>query len=203
MRTFLRAVLIALLVSLLAVVQADDQRLVAKSNGAEPIIHFTRLHYRVADVQEHQELSVYADGRVRVQTPSYMKMPGTYEYRLSAKAMQSVLGKLQAHGLMTFDQESARAQKVAEAEERSASFNERFHVSDLTETQITLNFASFGSAGAKGKSVQNRIVWSDLPADAMRYAKIEAIGNLAKAEQILLGLTDHSRRNATRVSGGQ
>ncbi len=203
MRTLFIAALVALLSSSWVTAMADGQGFAFKADGSEPIVHFTRLHHRVADVDDHQELSVYADGRVRVHTPSYMKNPGTFEYRLSDKAMQSVLGKLEAKGLMSFDQASAREQRATAAEARRAVDSERFHVSDLTATHITLNFASFGARNAKGTPVRNDIVWNDLPADALRYANVGVIAQLAEAERVLLALTDHSRRNATRITGGR
>lgn len=202
MKTIVRAAVMVLLAGPWAVSTADGQTLFYKANGNEPVIFFTRLHHRVIDVQDHQEVSVYADGRVRVHTPGYMKNPGTFEYRLSGKAMQSLLGKLEARGLMAFDVEAARAARDSAAAARSAQTGERFHVSDLTATQISLNFASFGKNGAEGKAVRKEIVWKDLPADAMRFPSVDMLTNLAEAERLLLRLTDHSRRNAVRVAGG-
>ena len=111
--------------------------------------------------------------------------------------------KLEANGLMDFDADSVRSMRDSAEESRHASTSERFHVSDLTATNIKVNFASFGARGGKGKSVRQDILWNDLPADAARYADVAALVRLAQAEQILLRLTDHSRRDAVRVTGGR
>ncbi len=182
---------------------ADSQRFTVEPNGNEPIIHFTRLHHRVADVDDHQELSVFADGRVRVHNPVYMKNAGTFQYELNAKAMQSLLETLDGHGLMTLDTNSLAVARASEANARNSSHNDRFHVSDLTATHITLSFANFAKGSEKGSAVQKHIVWNDIPADARRFEHIAGLKQLAAAEQVLLRLTDHTRRNAIRVAGGK
>lgn len=203
MKSLVLVAAIALLSNSWIMAMADSQRFTVKAKGNAPIIHFTRLHHRVADVDDHQELSVFADGRVRVHNPVYMKNAGTYQYELSAKDMQSLLETLDGYGLMTLDSNSLAAARASAATSRNSSHNDRFHVSDLTATHITLSFANFAKGSDKGIVVQKQIVWNDIPADARRFKDIAGLKQLAAAEQVLLQLTDHSRRNAIRVTGGK
>ncbi len=203
MKTLVVLVAIGLLSNSWTTVAANDQGFTIKASGDEPVIHFTRLHHRVVDVDDHQELSVFADGRVLVHNPVYMKNAGTYQYKLSAKDMQSLLESLDGHGLMKLDVDALKAQRDSAAAIRNTSRDNRFHVSDLTATHITLNFANLAKGSSKGSALNKRIVWNDIPVDAKRFDELSPLQGLAAAEQVLLQLTDYSRRNAVRVSGGK
>ncbi|MFK8028995.1 MAG: hypothetical protein AB8G18_02040 [Gammaproteobacteria bacterium] len=203
MRTLVMTVTLAVSLMLTGHAAADAQAYVFKGNSDEPVIFFTRIHDRVADVDDHQELSVFADGRVIVHTPVYMKKAGTFEYRLSTKEMQSLVAQLDANGLMSTDWEAARLERDTRAAQRNASTSDRFHVSDLTATHINMNFEQFGKSGSKGKKLSANIVWNDIPVDAERFRNLAAVQQLAKVEKVLLQLTDHSRRNVVRIAGGQ
>lgn len=180
---------------------AADYQISASSD--EPVIYFTRLHHRVADVDDHQSLSVFADGRVRVHTPVYMKNAGTYEYVLSSKALQALMTRLDGNGLMSRDWSKAKVERNTQAAMRNVSGDARFHVSDLTATHIVLKFEQFGKSSEKAKPLAKTIVWNNIPDDARQFANNQAIQELAVIEKTLLALTDHSRRQAVRVNGGQ
>lgn len=203
MKTFAMLALLVLSPIMASSAKADTLGYAVKGNGNNPIIHFTRLHHRVADVDDHQELSIFADGTVRVHTPVYMKEAGTFEYQLGHKDMQALLDQLDKNGLMSIDWTDVRAARDAAADARNRSLNGRFHVSDLTATHITLNFKSFGKAENKGQPVVSKIVWNDIPADARFFESNQDIQKLATIERSLLSLMDHSRRNAVRVAGGK
>lgn len=202
MKTLVITALIALSLIPLNRAHADSDLYRVTTSSGGPVVHFTRLHHRVLDVDDHQAVSIFADGLVRVHTPVYMKNPGTFEYRLSAKEMQAFLATLDAKGLMSTDWTATRAARDSAAASRAAA-GEYFYVADLTATHITLNFESFGKTGSKGEKIDQKIVWNDVPVDAQRFTSVKEIQQLADVEKTLLALTDHSKRNAVRVAGGK
>ncbi|MEM7084344.1 MAG: hypothetical protein AAF465_16570 [Pseudomonadota bacterium] len=196
-----RVVLAIVLVLCGTQVFGDVGRYQARGYDGEPIIDYSRRHYRVMDSDQFLALKIYADGRVRLSTPSYMHNPGEFEFRLNAKRMQALLSSIDTMEILSFDADAAHRAK-AESEARRAD-GERFHVSDLTETRIAIRFAHFAAPGKEGKPVNRQILWNDVAVEAERFSDVVMLQGLNHFERQLLRLTDPTRRQAVRVTGGQ
>lgn len=202
LRLALAAWLVVLSASLPAVAK-DTMAVEFDAVADKPMLTLSREHGMVRGVAQTPLVRVYGDGRVHVHLPAYMIGAGHYQYTLSAKELEGLVGQLAAAGLMSFDTGAVRAARDAAATAQRTATGERFVTLDSTRTRIGLQFAHFAGAGKAGGALERTIEWADAAIDAERHPGVSALAGLAAAERTLLSLTTHPQRRAVKAPAGE
>lgn len=165
------------------------------AHADRPMITLERVHGMIRGLQERPLLHVYGDGRVRVERPAYMVDPGVYEFRLDAGEVDELIRSLDRDGVTTMDGAALRAQRDAAARSRRFASGERLMTTDPTMTRIRFDFASYARGAAAPAPLDNRVRYSDLQVDALRFGQLRSLQALASAEKRLLSLVDRARHS--------
>lgn len=131
-------------------------------------------------------VTVHDDGRVRVHRPAYFVDAGEYELRLPARELENLVAELLALGLADVDTAAIRSEQTNRARARLASRGSiETRVGAATSLfELRLAVASDRSDGAL-RRVERRLLWRGLAHDARSFPEIEALANLAAAEERL------------------
>ena len=138
-------------------------------------------------------LRIYADGRVHVHYPAYMKRAGEYTMNLDATTLDSLVQQLADNGLMDFDAATTRQQtRQLEATRRAAS-GELYYRSDGSDTVIDIRLAEYRpAAGAAAiRPFRKQVRWRDLEQQARRYPQAVGLVRAAAAAASLRALCEH------------
>ncbi|MEM9555715.1 MAG: hypothetical protein AAGC60_15785 [Acidobacteriota bacterium] len=197
-RASLRAtgsVLVALLVLLPAAASADAFTL--PENGE--VVRYQRVLGEIEHADPGPEVILYADGRVLVRRPEYMRGPGAWQARLAPAALEEIVGDLVASGLVDADVDALRARRHdlerlrAEAAARDGSAV-IYAVGDPDRSVVTLRLAAYTPFGDLGGAslgpVERTWEWSDLYGDATRFPEIRELAALHRLELRLIGWID-------------
>lgn len=182
---------------------AEPDPISYRADGAQPVITFSRLHGMVRGVSDLPLLYVYADGRVHVDLPVYMKNAGRYEYRLGRAELDALIRNLDTQGVTQFDAAAVRKKRDDALRSIRVSTGQRFATLDSTVTRIELNFAGFARSDAPAAPLRRTVEWADVAIDAQRLPQITEIVTLAAAEKSLLALIDHPRRKPVESQRGE
>jgi hypothetical protein len=172
-----RAVLVAACVVLAPRVSAEP---------AAPIVSYREVLGEVGEADAGPALQVFADGRVSVHYPPYMKRAGDYQLRLTPGQVTALVHSLTDKGLLDFD--SAAVRRSA-ADARQA----RRRASTLRGEPATATFVSDASTSIIDLHVgarRNKITWQGLREDARANPEITALQNAAAAEVELRSLLE-------------
>lgn len=164
------------------------------NNPNTVIIKFEELFGELGDMGRGPLLEVYADGRVSVYYPPYMKRAGKYQLQLTQVEMESLLQIFSAHNIPDFDVAAVRQSRNLAATAQEASSGMLFASTDPSTTILELHLDQYVPAwppGQKPLAVHQRIVWQGLRADAQRFPELAAIQNLFTAQQELRALMEH------------
>ena len=168
----------------------------ALSRDASPSLRLTEQPGE-APAGELHVLEIWADGRIRVQRPSYMKGSPRAESRLAPDELDEILAMLESRGVLDFDADASRA-RLKQA--RAAQF-ERARVDpsavimdatdpDSTSLEIRLDRTMPGDPRSQIRQDVRRIDWLGLRADARFFPECPELAGLAAAQAALWRLTD-------------
>jgi len=141
-----------------------------------PIIEYYRNISMLKEQDAQPMLQVYADGRVRVHTPVYMKNAGDYEYQLSQAELVALVRTLSKQGVMDFDRERVHRDKKTHDSEMKQK-GELHYVSDSMETVVDIRLKNYQRT-AKSLSqadFKKRFSWKNLEQDARHYKNNRSI----------------------------
>ncbi len=184
-----------------------------KSGPGEVIVAFEDVPGELAEAAGGPRLEVYGDGLVVVTRPPYMRDPGRIEHRLEARALQTLLRRLQRHGVMDFDPASAREarrasrrrrrERLAAAQQSGAPTELLQASSDRTLSRFEVRLRRYRRAGdaQAPRALEKRIEWRGLRSDARIHADVPALVQLEQARRLLRQTMVDARR-ASRGSGG-
>lgn len=135
-----------------------------------PIIEYYRNFSMLKEQDALPMLQVYADGRVRVHTPAYMKNAGDYEYQLSQPELVALVRTLSKQGVMDFDQKRVRRDKEIHDNEMKQK-GELHYVSDSMETVVDIRLKNYQRTflSLPQANFKKRFRWKNLEQDARRY----------------------------------
>ncbi|HHO59815.1 MAG TPA: hypothetical protein ENJ64_06185 [Thiotrichales bacterium] len=157
-----------------------------------PVIEYRRHIAMLANAPSQLQLQVYADGRVHVHFPVYMKKAGDYDYQLSATELVQLIRSLTDNGMMEFDPLAVQQQKRS-YDNRMKARGEYFAVSDAVESVVTIRLPWYQKSLLS--PVQTNLVknfsWKNLEQDARRYRDNTSIQSAAAAMQALDSLLQH------------
>ena len=158
-----------------------------------PIIEFNLVHHMLTQQDPIPLLRIYGDGRVHVHIPAYMKRAGDYQMHLSGGQLDDLLLQLANKGIMDFDPAAVELQKHQLATARRAAGEELRHISDATDTLITVKLAQYqrNATGPLISGFNKQFRWRNLEFDAKNLPGSAALGNAADAQTILRGLCAH------------
>ena len=173
------------------------------------VVSFREILGELAEQDPAPLIRIFGDGRVLAHYPEYMQEAGDYELRLSTEDLRAKIRSLVAKGLVTFDSDRVREQKRAELARRQTEALSRgesprfFFVADDSISVFELNLESYRSPGLPGLTlapVQRKIAYLGLATDAERFADLEAIQQLHRAELELRQLLE--RGDLQRAGNG-
>jgi len=168
-------------------------------NTSQPIVEYRQSLPLLGKMATQPVMKVFADGRVQVHKPMFMKQPGDYEYTLSPAELLALIQGLIKDGMVDFDETKVmRARQAAEDARRKRG--ELYAVSDAEITTIQLNLDSYQSSiFAPVQAVINKqLRWQNLETDARRFRGITALQGLEHAVQTLNGLRQHPAMRKVR-----
>lgn len=188
---FRRACALSLALSCCAFAQASDFMFTAQ--GDQPIATLTRVHGMVRGVVDTPLVTVYGDGRVRVERAPYMRNPGITEFKLDAAGLDQFVGELAS--VFEVDTQRLQDERDSAARAMASSTGEQFVTLDSTTTEISIALASFARQGEAPAAVRKSIRFADVQEQAARYSGLASLQSLAKVEKVLLALMDASPAN--------
>jgi hypothetical protein len=175
------------------------------SKGSEVVV---RLIERIDGIESEEAgptTTVFADGRVVVERPSYMKQAGRHETRLSPEDLRAWLATLLETGVTEFDSQRTRGDREAadrahRLKQVGRSGTEVFDRSSASRIDFELYVDDFRAA-AKGpgaeETVRKKIDWRGLRRDASRYSELEDLQSLEAAVRMTRTLGRKSIVEAT------
>jgi len=151
-------------------------------------------------------LTLYADGRLVVERPAYLKQSGTYEKMLGSAELQALVKSLLDRGLGDFEVPTMRDRKQQLSRERAqAHFSDPTGpgatvsiVSDLGTTRIELALAGYAVGRSASQPLAKTIVWSGVEHDAELYPEVPELRALAEAVAELRSIMSSSDLVQTR-----
>ena len=159
------------------------------SKGSEVVV---RLIEGIDGIQSEEPgltTTIFADGRVVVERPSYMKQAGRHETRMSPEVLRAWLARLLETGVAEFDPNRTRGDKEAadrahrlkrlgragtqvSARSSASRIDFEIHVDD---------FRSLAKGSGAAVEVRKKIYWRGLRRDASLYPELEDIQSLEAA----------------------
>ncbi len=163
------------------------------ATSSEPIIVYRRNISMLANQDPIPLLQVFADGRVKVHFPEYMKNAGDYEYQLSRAELIALVRGLSSHGVMDFDRQRVQHEKQMHDHKLKQEKGELHYISDSLETVVDIRLQNYqkSATAAKQANFQQRFSWKNLEHDARRYKNNRTIQSAATAIQELDKLLRH------------
>lgn len=141
-------------------------------------------------------LRVYADGRVVVHYPVFMKKAGDYEAKLSRSELETLLTRLATYGVFTSDTEAiAAALRQKQRAEAAVKTPGRVVTvrSESPVSVIRIRLDGYApSGGEKSGPIDRTITWVGLQADAAQHPDVSELAALAAAERELIAMLDRS-----------
>ncbi|NNJ93769.1 MAG: hypothetical protein HKP57_03385 [Halobacteria archaeon] len=161
--------------------------------STEPVIEYNLVHHLLAQQDPVPLLRVYGDGRVHVHFPAYMKRAGDYEMVISRVQLNDLLRQLTDDGVMDFDPATVKQEKQQLEAARRAATGELFHISDATDTYITVKLAQYqrSLASPRISDFSKQFRWRNLNSDAHRYPQSTRLTRAANAAAILRTVCEH------------
>jgi len=141
-----------------------------------PIIEYYRNISMLKEQDALPMLQVYADGRVRVHTPAYMKNAGDYEYQLSQAELVALVRTLSKQGVMDFDQKRVHRDKEIHDSDMKQK-GELHYVSDSMETVVDIRLKNYQRTflSLPQANFKKRFSWKNLEQDARYYKNNRSI----------------------------
>lgn len=172
-------------------VRADE--IVFDPDDPAPVVRYQDIIPALQAADPGPRVEVFADGRVLVRFPAYMRRAGTYELHLGAKRRDALFQALVDDGVADFDADAvARARDAIRQERRDARRDPRLNTerharTDPTSSVIETRLSRGSAPKSKGLHAAR---WVGLRSDAEIYPEIRALARLATAEQRLRALMD-------------
>lgn len=150
----------------------------------------------IEDPDPGPSVKVYADGRVVVHFPAYMKRAGDYETVLTADELEALVSGL-SNQLAGFDEEAARRKAAhGDAVQRTWAAGNRtpelLQAPDATNTKITVKLTAYEPRGLGPAihPVDAAVTWRGLNEAARRHPDVQEIQGLAVVRRDLLALME-------------
>jgi hypothetical protein len=138
-------------------------------------------------------VTVYGNGRVIVEFPSFSPRPGPHETSLSTEELDSMLADLVTAGVMELDTAALQEEPAATASQ-SGQYSIgtiRTYTADADVVQFVINLDSYTRpGGATAENVEKRIVLRGLQNLGEQHASNAAVARLAAAERRLIALIE-------------
>lgn len=184
--------------------QIEQPEFVLPDDPQVVVLEYHRYSGMLAERDPMPRLRIFADGRVRVYYPAYMKRAGEYELSLSPVELQELLQTLAGHGMLSFDSEVIRADRVRAEAKLQEDEGALFAVSDDTYTELRIQLPSYRPAESALhlKDFEQKFRWPNVNLDAQRYPSIQALQDLLAGVQRLRGLLDDERLRPAATKGG-
>ena len=163
------------------------------ANSSKPIIEYRRQYSMLADQDKQPLLQVFADGRVHVHFPAYMKKSGDYQYQLSRAELVALIRKLSSQGVMDFDSAKATREKQLHDQKMRVSTGELHYISDSVETELVVRLQDYqkNASTQKQANFNKQLRWKNLEHDARRYKNNRAIQSAAAGVSELNKMLQH------------
>jgi len=192
-RVGLLCLVLVLLVGPPASAQSGTARFELPSDPQGLVLRFSESFAAIAAPDPGSWLEIYADGRVAVHYPPYMKRAGDYELRLSVGELRALVTSQLAHSVAEFDSEAARSRMRELARDRGRAVGsqrpEIFAAADASISRFEIHLGRYAAAGRPAQvSFSKQVSWQGLAAYARHYPEIASLGELARARRELLKL---------------
>ena len=163
-------------------------------DSSEPVIEYTLVHHLLRAGDPEPLLRIYADGRVRVHLPTYMKRAGDYELHLSPEQLNELVRALARDGIMDFDPAMTRQQVASLRQQQREATGILRDISDATDTHIRVRLAAYRRKPASPRidNLDKRFSWRNLEHDAKRYPQSTALQQADAGARRLHGFLDHA-----------
>lgn len=150
------------------------------------VLHYAETLGEIGEADRGPSLTIHQDGTVEAHYPAYMRRAGDWRGRLGEAALDALVGRMVARGVLDFDVEAVRAERAAELGRRAAAAARRgegeplWVETDPSVTAITLRI----------DGIERTVTWRGLRSDARRFPAIAALQGLRAAEQELHALME-------------
>lgn len=138
--------------------------------SSDPVIQYRQHIYMLAGIDDRPALQVFADGRVVVHYPVYMKKAGDYEMQLDDAELKNLVSDLSNNGVMDFDNKKVK-EKVSAYERKLRAKGQFYEVSDSVATIVDVSLDEYqkNNKAKKIKNFKTQFKWKNLSHDASRY----------------------------------
>lgn len=149
-----------------------------------PILDYQREMSLVADSDNSMRLQVFADGRINVHYPFFMRRAGDYQMALNATELNQLMSEMHSFGLDVFDPVQVK-QEVSRAVSRAES--DQLSVIKLRTDEDIISIKMATDNGMHEFSYQQ------LKGQLLRHPQMESLLNLSNAISMLNELMHDSR----------
>lgn len=146
----------------------------------EPIFVYHRVNDLVAHMDAEPRLQVFADGRVLITYPTFMKRAGRYETRVNLQELESFLQRSSARQIGKLRSEDL-ANEVAQATNAKSAAGEYFEIQDDTVTYVeylgdVVIFDNLGAMRARHPEISNLALLENIVSAAESLIEQELAG---------------------------
>jgi hypothetical protein len=156
----------------------------ARIASADPldtvVVHYAEAIGEIGEADRGPSLTIHQDGAVEVHYPAYMRRAGDHRGRLAPAALDALVDRLVARGVLDFDPPRVRAERTAELRRRAATPAPLFVATDPSVTTVTLRI----------DGLERTVTWPGLRSDAKRFPDLAALQRLRAAERELQALME-------------
>lgn len=160
----------------------------ARIAAADPldtvVVHYAEAIGEIGEADRGPSLTIHQDGAVEAHYPAYMRRAGDHRGRLTPAALDALVGRLVARGVLEFDPARVRAERTAELRRRAATAAPGaaplFVATDPSVTTVTLRI----------DGLERTVSWPGLRTDAKRFPDLAALQGLRAAERELQALME-------------
>jgi len=159
-----------------------------------PVIQYQQNIHMLSTVDDRLTFQVFADGRVLVHYPVYMKRAGDYEMQLEEAALIDLLHSLSDNGVMGFDSEKNKTRRRNEKKALNAK-GQYFAISDVVETTVEVRLDEYqkNSSSKKISNFYKKFKWDNLEQDAKRFKNIKALDQTNRSVSEIKNLMKDAR----------
>lgn len=187
------AAALAILIAFMSSPTAWADEVVFDPDDPTPVVRYQEIIPALQAAEPGPSVEVFADGRVLVRFPAYMRRAGIYELHLSAERRDALFQALVEDGVADFNEDAvAQARDDLRRERRDLRRNSRLSAerhlrTDPTSTVIETRLSRRSAQVTKELRAAR---WVGLRGDAEMYPELRALSRLATAEQRLRALMD-------------
>ncbi len=168
------------------------------------VLELRRTPTLLGETDRTQTVQVFADGRIEIHQPAYLRAAGDYQGTLNAAELGDLLAQLDRQGLFSLTEQALRQERRAAEVERRSGQQTMFEIHDGMQTSISVKLASYSAAdGSLASNLETPLAVTNLQLETDLYPGAVRLAALAAAERTLLALAERADLTPQTTADGR